>query len=123
FKKVAEFAVAHDGDDAGTSVDFSVPRELKSVRFFLLADIKSVESGVYYRPTSNTFGALGAFVFVGNACYGLQMTLNREHGIKESKFKKQSIRTGSDSDSKRPGAAAKVNQFVASLDVIGEHGQ
>ncbi|EEY70601.1 Crinkler (CRN) family protein [Phytophthora infestans T30-4] len=189
FQKVAEFAVAHDGDDSGStsvlrskiyellchkwfslpkqhklvlrplgdghaSVDVSIPRELKTVRFFRLADIKAVESGVYYWPTSNTFGALGAFVFVGNACYGLQMTLNRDHGIKaaplnafikwlkgvgiatdrlyltfvvsshlESEFKKQSIRTGSDSDSKRPGAAAKVNQFVASLDVIVERGQ
>ncbi|KAG2764321.1 hypothetical protein PC129_g21485 [Phytophthora cactorum] len=68
--------------DGQASVDVSIPRELKTVRFSRLADIKAVESEVYYRPTSKTFGALDAFVFVGNACYGLQMTLNRDHGIK-----------------------------------------
>ncbi|KAG1697169.1 hypothetical protein DVH05_017554 [Phytophthora capsici] len=188
-QKVSEFAVAHDGDDSGStsvlrgkiyellchkwfslpkqhklvlhplgdghaSVDVSLPRELKTVRFSALAEIETVESGVYYRPTSKTFGALDAFVFVGNACYGLQMTRNRDHGIKgaplnvflkwltgvgvpanrlyftfvvpsqfKSEYKKQSIQTASNSDSQRPGAAAKVNQFVASLDVFGERGQ
>ncbi|ETM52769.1 hypothetical protein L914_03657 [Phytophthora nicotianae] len=172
-QKVSEFAVAHDGDDSGsTSVLrgkiyallchkwFSLPKqhnlvlcplELKTVRFFRLTDIKAVENGVYYRPKSKTFGALDAFVFVDNACYDLQMTRNRDHGAPLNacikwlegvciatdrlyfsfvvpnhlvhEFKKQSIGASSNSESKRPGPTAKVNQFITTLNAIGERGQ
>ncbi|GMF18276.1 unnamed protein product [Phytophthora lilii] len=67
--------------DGQTPVDVPIPIELKTVRFSCLSDIKTIERGVYYHPESKSFGSLDAFVFVGNACYGLQMTLNRDHAI------------------------------------------
>src|SRR5688500_16918986 len=66
------------------SVTISLPRELETVRFSRLTDIKDVKSEVYYQPKSKIFGALDAFVFVDNACYGLQMTLNWDHEIKDA---------------------------------------
>ncbi|KAL4172628.1 hypothetical protein KRP22_007792 [Phytophthora ramorum] len=118
-------------------------------RFSSLDDIKAPQKRAYYRPTSKTFGALGAFVMLGTYCIGLQMTLNPNHGIKVAplntllewlegvgiaegqfyfafvvpshlvgSFKKQSIRTKTDSITKKPGASATVKHFVAALDVF-----
>jgi hypothetical protein len=38
----------------------------------------------YCQPFSGTFGSLDSFILdnVGKKCFGLQMTLNKHHGIK-----------------------------------------
>jgi hypothetical protein len=55
------------------------------VHFSTLADIPVLSPGLtYYQPKSKIFGAVDAFILDGDnkCCYGLQMTLNWDHGIK-----------------------------------------
>ena len=54
-------------------------------RFSNLKEITKVgESVTYYWPMSRIFGALDAFILdcKNHKCCGLQMTINKEHGIK-----------------------------------------
>jgi len=122
--------------------------EMPTERFSSLDEIKPPKKWTY-RPTSKTFGAVDAFVILGNDCIGLQMTLNQNHGIKVAplntflewlkgvgiaedqfhfafvvpshlvgSFKKQTIRTTTNSVTKKSGATATVKQYVAPLDVL-----
>ncbi|KAF1780644.1 hypothetical protein GQ600_1280 [Phytophthora cactorum] len=166
-QKVSEFAIAHADDDSGcTSVPAQAAHATTASAVFgdnmghhferdangtllLSGRHQSSQKCTYYRPTSKTFGALDAFVILGNDCIGLQMTLNQNHGIKAAplntflewlkgvgiakdlfyfafvvpshlvgSFKKQTIRTKTDSITKKPGASATVKQYVAALDVF-----
>ncbi|KUF84719.1 Crinkler (CRN) family protein [Phytophthora nicotianae] len=135
---------------SATLDDVTIPKEMEMVRFAALDKLKLAESWTYYRPTSKSFGALDAFIWDGQSkCYGLQMTLNADHGIKAAplnkflkwlkeagdtyqfyfifvapskiatSYRKQSTTTATGAVSKTPGASAKVDQFVAALDVDG----
>ncbi|POM72878.1 Crinkler (CRN) family protein, partial [Phytophthora palmivora] len=130
--------------------DLTIPQEMQTVRFTTLDKLQLAQGWTYYRPTSKTFGALDAFISDGNECYGLQMTLNKDHGIKAApmnkflkwlkddarlntdqfyfifvvpgkiadSYRKQATRTTTGLVSQKPGALAKVNQFVTALDVF-----
>jgi hypothetical protein len=66
-------------------VDFEVPADVKVVKFAKLDDIPlDLECIAYCQPSSGTFGALDSFVLniAAKKCYGLQVTLNKNHGIK-----------------------------------------
>ncbi|KAG2805569.1 hypothetical protein PC113_g24220, partial [Phytophthora cactorum] len=82
--------------------DVTIPKEMETVRFASLDKLKLAKSWTYYRPTSKTFGVLDAFIWDGHSkCYGLQMTLNADHGIKAAplnKFLKWLKKAGVDTD-------------------------
>lgn len=66
-------------------VKLIISENMPIVRFSTLDEICALPRCLtYYRPTSRTFGALNAFILDGKntRCYGLQMTLNLDHGIK-----------------------------------------
>ena len=77
-----------------------IPAELKVVRFRTLEELpkdkfrcpKEDKSNclTYYQPTSRMFGALNVFIVdsKNSKCYGLQMTLNENYGIKAAPMKK-----------------------------------
>ncbi|EGZ27014.1 hypothetical protein PHYSODRAFT_553734 [Phytophthora sojae] len=72
-----------------TMGDLTIPKEMQTVRFAVLDKVKLAKSWTYYRPTSKTFGALDAFIWDGSSkCYGLQMTLNENHGINAAPLNK-----------------------------------
>ncbi len=59
--------------------------DVEVLRFAKLDDIPlDIECITYCQPSSGTFGALDSFILdiAGKKCYGLQMTLNKDHGIK-----------------------------------------
>ncbi|GMF27500.1 unnamed protein product [Phytophthora lilii] len=67
----------------------TIPDNMETVRFAAFDQLKLARNWTYYRPTSRTFGALDAFIWDGNsACYGLQMTVNADHGIKAAPLNK-----------------------------------
>ena len=52
---------------------------------YVLDEIRGdVEGVVYCQPSSCTFGALDSFILdiSEKKCFGLQMTLNKDHGVK-----------------------------------------
>jgi hypothetical protein len=62
-----------------------VPEAMAIVHFSDLDEILTFPPGLtYYKPKSSTFGVLDALIMDGNnkSCYGLQMTINQNHGIK-----------------------------------------
>ncbi len=63
-----------------------IPVDVEVLRFTKLDDIPlDIECITYYcQPSLGTFGALDSFILdiAGKKCYGLQMTLNKNHGIK-----------------------------------------
>jgi hypothetical protein len=65
--------------------DLLIPGNMPMVPFSTLDTIRDFPRGMtYYRPMSRTFGAVDALILdVENTrCYGLQMTINENHGIK-----------------------------------------
>jgi hypothetical protein len=65
--------------------ELTVPKDIPIVRFSNLDEIDEIPPGLTYcQPKSKTFGALDAFILdcTNSRCYGLQMTLNMDHGIK-----------------------------------------
>ncbi|ETP50913.1 hypothetical protein F442_03873 [Phytophthora nicotianae P10297] len=168
--RVLEFAVVHEVDDSGsTAVVRGKVYELLCHKWFsmhmqrtlhfrslcsaTLDDVtipKEMEMLDVLPANIKSFGALDAFIWDGQSkCYGLQMTLNADHGIKAAplnkflkwlkeagdtyqfyftfvapskiatSYRKQSTTTATGAVSKTPGASAKVDQFVAALDVDG----
>jgi hypothetical protein len=67
-------------------VALTIPADMPAIiHFSTLADIPVLSPGLtYYQPKSKIFGAVDAFILDGDnkRCYGLQMTLNLNHGIK-----------------------------------------
>jgi hypothetical protein len=64
--------------------DLIIPQDMRLVRFSALNEIRNVPRGLtYYQPTSRNFSPLDAFILDGtnSRCYGLQMTINPDHGI------------------------------------------
>jgi hypothetical protein len=71
--------------------ELTVPKSFPSVQFSNLDEINEIPPGLtYYQPKSSTFGALDAFIMdcTNKRCYGLQMTLNENHGIKADPLNK-----------------------------------
>ena len=71
----------------GQTTDFEliITETMTTVSFSTLDEISvNPQCFTYFWPRSRTFGALDAFILDGKnmKCYGLQMTLNRNHGIK-----------------------------------------
>jgi hypothetical protein len=72
-------------------VELTIPADMPAiVHFSTLADIPVLSPGLtYYQSKSKIFDAVDAFILDGDnkRCYGLQMTLNRDHGIKALSLK------------------------------------
>jgi len=74
-----------DGDPNGKFISVELPQMVRVVRFKKLDEIDwDTEGFVYFQPSSATFGALDSFIvdMSTSTCYGLQMTINKSHGIK-----------------------------------------
>jgi hypothetical protein len=77
-----------------------VPEDMQIIKFSTLDEICTIPQALtYYQPLSSTFGALDAFILDGinKICYGLQITINLNHGIK----------------------AAPLNSFLLWLEAVG----
>jgi hypothetical protein len=126
-----------------------IPADSDVVLFKKLDEInpKAISNFTYYRPLSNSFGGLDAFIVdpFSKSCYGLQMTINKQHGIKTSPMEKflkwlgndykfiyvfltspdreedfpmQKFLTTEKEDYKKGSIAKKHVQFVCSYDVF-----
>ncbi|KAF1328444.1 hypothetical protein FI667_g6803, partial [Globisporangium splendens] len=87
FKLAEQFELNFRSLFPGSSgAQLDIPADLKTIRFSELEEIApfSPNCFIYCQPASRTFGALDAFIVdtINFKCYGLQMTLNEDHGIK-----------------------------------------
>jgi hypothetical protein len=63
----------------------TVPEDMQIIKFSTLDEVCTLPLALtYYQPLSSTFDALDAFILdgVNKICYGLQITINLNHGIK-----------------------------------------
>ncbi|ETK93052.1 hypothetical protein L915_03695 [Phytophthora nicotianae] len=121
-QKVSEFAVAHDGDDSGsTSVLRGKIYALLCHKWFSLPKQHNLmtRNRDHGAPLNACIKWLEGVCIATDRLYFSFVVPN--HLVHE--FKKQSIGASSNSESKRPGPTAKVNQFITTLNVIGERGQ
>jgi hypothetical protein len=91
FKQIDEFNICcRSLTDVLNRIQIN-PKQMVILRFSKLEDIKDIACGcwTYCRPNSGTFGALDAFILdtINMKCYGLQMTINLDHGIKAQPMK------------------------------------
>jgi len=134
----------------GISVTLKLPKDVTHQSFTKFDDITlDTQALVYYVPTFSTFGALDSFIIDRKTmrCFGLQITINRDHGIKRkplcdflqwledqgipnfyfgfmvpkhlaSNYPKQVIRTSANMATIKPGKIDDLKQYVVPLDIF-----